>query len=62
MDWTAGCIAVTNPEIEGIYKLVPVGTPVEIRADEKPIGHTDLVDPKTGHVSIPLVATTKPKQ
>jgi murein L,D-transpeptidase YafK len=36
VDWTAGCIAVTNPEIEEIYKLVPVGTPVEIRADEKP--------------------------
>ena len=35
-DWTLGCIAVTNPEIEEIYKLVPVGTPVEIRADEKP--------------------------
>src|SRR5437868_12469197 len=31
VDWTAGCIAVTNPEIEEIYKLVPVGTPVEIR-------------------------------
>ena len=27
---TAGCIAVTNPEIEEIYKLVPVGTPLEI--------------------------------
>ena len=40
VDWTAGCIAVTNPEIEEIYKLVPVGTPVEIRADERPIEHT----------------------
>jgi murein L,D-transpeptidase YafK len=30
-DWTEGCIAVTNPEIEEIYKMVPVGTPVEIR-------------------------------
>jgi murein L,D-transpeptidase YafK len=30
-DWTEGCIAVTNPEIEEIYKLVAVGTPVEIR-------------------------------
>jgi murein L,D-transpeptidase YafK len=35
-DWTAGCIAVTNPEIEEIYRLVPLGTPVEIRAEEKP--------------------------
>jgi len=30
-DWTDGCIAVTNPEIEEIWKLVPVGTTVEIR-------------------------------
>ena len=32
MDWTDGCIAVTNPEIEEIWKLVPLNTPVEIRA------------------------------
>jgi murein L,D-transpeptidase YafK len=31
IDWTDGCIAVTNPEIEEIFPLVPVGTPVEIR-------------------------------
>ncbi len=31
MDWTDGCIAVTNPEIEEIFPLIPVGTPVEIR-------------------------------
>lgn len=30
-DWTLGCIAVTDPEIEEIWGLVPVGTPVEIR-------------------------------
>jgi murein L,D-transpeptidase YafK len=30
-DWTDGCIAVTNPEIEEIWRLVPVGTTVEIR-------------------------------
>lgn len=30
-DWTDGCIAVTNSEIEEIWKLVPVGTTVEIR-------------------------------
>jgi murein L,D-transpeptidase YafK len=30
-DWTDGCIAVTNEEIEEIFRLVPVGTPVEIR-------------------------------
>ena len=31
MDWTDGCIAVTNREIEEIWQLVPVGTPVEIK-------------------------------
>ena len=30
-DWTLGCIAVTDQEIEEIWDLVPVGTPVEIR-------------------------------
>lgn len=30
-DWTLGCIAVTNEEIEEIWRLVPDGTPVEIR-------------------------------
>lgn len=29
-DWTLGCIAVTNEEIEEIWVLVPDGTPVEI--------------------------------
>jgi len=31
MDWTDGCIAVSNQEIEEIWRLVPVGTRVEIR-------------------------------
>jgi murein L,D-transpeptidase YafK len=30
-DWTDGCIAVTNQEIEEIGRLVNNGTPVEIR-------------------------------
>jgi murein L,D-transpeptidase YafK len=30
-DWTEGCIAVTNYEIEEIWQLVDIGTPVEIR-------------------------------
>ncbi|MEO8663516.1 MAG: L,D-transpeptidase family protein [Bryobacteraceae bacterium] len=30
-DWTWGCIAVTDEEIEEIWKLVPDGTAVEIR-------------------------------
>nr|WP_325063236.1 L,D-transpeptidase [Halovulum marinum] len=31
-DWTAGCIAVANAEIEEIYSRVPLGTPVTILA------------------------------
>ena len=30
-DWTWGCIAVTNPEIEEIWSWVEVGTKIEIR-------------------------------
>ena len=30
-DWTRGCIAVTNGEIDEIFRLVPNGTVVEIR-------------------------------
>lgn len=29
-DWTAGCVAVTNAEIEEIWHLVPDGTSIEI--------------------------------
>jgi murein L,D-transpeptidase YafK len=29
-DWTAGCIAVTDAEIEEIYSMVRVGTPIYI--------------------------------
>jgi len=31
VDWTKGCIAVTDEEMEEIYQLVPTGTVVEIR-------------------------------
>lgn len=31
VDWTDGCVAVTNSEIEEIWPLVRVGTTVEIR-------------------------------
>lgn len=30
-DWTLGCVAVTDEEIDEVFKLVAVGTPVEIR-------------------------------
>jgi murein L,D-transpeptidase YafK len=29
-DWTAGCIALTNDEIDAIWNTIAVGTPVEI--------------------------------
>jgi murein L,D-transpeptidase YafK len=31
IDWTDGCIAVTNSQIEEIWSLVEVGTPIEIK-------------------------------
>lgn len=31
VDWTAGCVAVTDAEIEEIWRAVPDGTPIEIR-------------------------------
>ena len=30
-DWTAGCIAVTNEEIEELFRVVPVGADIEIK-------------------------------
>ncbi len=32
VDWTAGCIAVNNEEIEEIWRAVPDGTPIDIYA------------------------------
>jgi murein L,D-transpeptidase YafK len=29
-DWTEGCIAMTNPEMEELFRAVPRGTPIEI--------------------------------
>ena len=31
VDWTDGCVALTDSEIDEVYARVPVGTPVEIR-------------------------------
>lgn len=31
-DWTLGCIAVSNDEIEEVWRLVRVGTSIEIKA------------------------------
>jgi murein L,D-transpeptidase YafK len=30
LDWTEGCIAMTNPEIEWLYRAAADGTPIEI--------------------------------
>ena len=30
VDWTEGCIAVTDPEIEELWRIVKNGTPIEI--------------------------------
>ena len=30
-DWTDGCIAVTNEEMDEIWRAVPDGTPIEIK-------------------------------
>ncbi len=30
-DWTYGCIALSNPELDEVSQLVPIGTPIEIR-------------------------------
>jgi len=32
VDWTDGCIALTDSEMEQFWILVPVGTPIEIRS------------------------------
>jgi murein L,D-transpeptidase YafK len=29
-DWTRGCVALENPDIEELYKQIPVGTPIVI--------------------------------
>ena len=30
LDWTWGCVAVTNLEIEELWRAVPIGTPIDI--------------------------------
>ena len=31
IDWTDGCVALTNAEMDEVWKAVPTGTPIEIR-------------------------------
>jgi len=30
-DWTAGCIALSNQEIQELWQIIPIGTTIEIR-------------------------------
>ena len=34
LDWTTGCIAVTDQEVEELYRIVPDGTRIEIRPEK----------------------------
>jgi murein L,D-transpeptidase YafK len=31
IDWTSGCIAVTDKEIDELYEAIPIGIPIEIK-------------------------------
>jgi len=31
MDWTFGCMALTNSEIDELFDAVPIGTTIEIK-------------------------------
>ncbi len=47
-DWTVGCLAVTNPEVEAIYSMVRDGTPIWIVANpnsvlEEATGSPDII-------------------
>lgn len=30
-NWTLGCIAITDNEIDELYEIIPIGTPIEIK-------------------------------
>jgi murein L,D-transpeptidase YafK len=30
-DWTDGCVAVTNEEMDEMWKMLQIGTPIEIK-------------------------------
>lgn len=43
INWTRGCIAVTNEEIEELYQLVPVKTEIEICAAQERGGQSNAL-------------------
>lgn len=62
INWTRGCVAVTNQEIEELYQLVPVGVEVEIcaaherGAEQNPLRLSEDIakeEPSLKSISIP---------
>ncbi len=47
-DWTAGCIALFNPDIRELYDLLPDGTPVRIVGDAPATLPTAPAAPRAG--------------
>jgi len=43
VDWTDSCIALTNSEMDPFRKLVPDGTPVEIRPRTMPVSSREIL-------------------
>ena len=35
-DWTRGCVALANPDIDDLFRHVEVGTPVTIVGSDEP--------------------------
>ena len=36
-DWTEGCIALSNSEMEKLFNMIPAGTPITIIGSLKPL-------------------------
>jgi len=43
VDWTDGCVAITNPEIDELFARVAIGTPVTVVGGEAPAGLDDFL-------------------
>ena len=44
-DWTWGCVALENDDIEELYRMIPVGTPVTIKPKQLEIIMLSISDP-----------------